>query len=212
VLVRREFQRVTAPDYFALLDEPRRPWLDADSLKQKFLARSANLHPDRISSTNESEKSAASKKFAELNAAYNCLAAPKTRLLHLLELELGAKPKDIQQIPGGLADLFAEVATVCRNADHFLGEKSKADSPLLQVQFFERAQESIEKLNALQKKLRDLSERLLAELKLLDTKWMAGDSQTRDGRLNELERLYRLFSYFNRWNGQIQERIVQLSL
>jgi curved DNA-binding protein CbpA len=203
---------VTAPDYFALLDEPRRPWLDTDSLKQKFLARSANLHPDKIPSANESEKSMASKKFAELNAAYNCLAAPKTRLLHLLEMELGAKPKDIQQIPGGLADLFAEVAMVCRNADQFLEEKSRAASPLLQVAFFERGQEWIEKLNALQKKLRDFSERLLAELKLLDEKWMAGDPKTRGDLLNELEKLYRLFSYFNRWNGQIQERIVRLSL
>jgi curved DNA-binding protein CbpA len=210
--VRREFQRVTAPDYFALLDEPRRPWLDADSLKQKFLARSANLHPDKILSTNESEKSAASKRFAELNAAYNCLAAPKTRLLHLLELELGTKPKDIQQIPGGLADLFAEVATMCRHADQFLGEKSRSASPLLQVQFFERAQEWIEKLNALQSKFRELSERLLAELKLLDARWMAGDPKARGDQLNELEKLYRLFSYFNRWNGQIQERIVQLTL
>jgi curved DNA-binding protein CbpA len=203
---------VTAPDYFALLEEPRRPWLEADSLKQKFLNRSASLHPDKISSTNESEKSAASKKFAELNAAYHCLVAPKARLLHLLELELGARPKDIQQIPGGLADIFAEVATMCRQADHFLSEKSQTISPLLQVQIFERAQDWIEKLNALQKKLRDFSEKLFAELKLLDAQWITGNPQTRGDLLNELEKLYRLFSYFNRWNGQIQERIVQLSL
>jgi curved DNA-binding protein CbpA len=203
---------VTAPDYFALLDEPRRPWLEADSLKQKFLKLSARLHPDKISSTNESEKSAASKKFAELNAAYNSLSVPKTRLLHLLELELDARPKDIQQIPGGLADIFAEVATMCRQADHFLSEKSQVASPLLQVQIFERAQDWIEKLNALQKKLRDFSEKLFAELKLLDAQWITSNPQTRGGLLNELEKLYRLFSYFNRWNGQIQERIVQLSL
>ena len=210
--MRRKLQRVTAPDYFALLDEPRRPWLDLDLLKQKFLALSANTHPDKIHSASESEKSTASKKFAELNAAYNCLAAPKSRLLHLLELERGAKPKDIQQIPDGLADLFAEVATLCRQVDGFLTEKAKAVSPLLQVQFFERAQEWIEKLNAVQAKVRDLSERLFAELKSLDAKWMAGDPQARADLLNELEKLYRLFSYFNRWGGQIQERVVQLSL
>jgi hypothetical protein len=210
--MRREFQRVTAPDYFALLDEPRRPWLDPDLLKQKFLALSANAHPDKIHTASESEKSIAAKKFAELNAACNCLTTPKTRLLHLLELERGAKPKDIQQIPDGLADLFAEVATICRQADGFLAEKAKAVSPLLQVQFFERAQEWIEKLNAVQTKVRNLSERLFAELKLLDAKWMAGDPPARTALLDELEKLYRLFSYFNRWGGQIQERIVQLSL
>jgi len=199
-----------AQDYFALLDEPRRPWLDPDLLKQKFLTLSSSTHPDKIHSASESEKNAASKKFAELNAAYNCLSAPKGRLLHLLELERGAKPKDVQQIPAGLADLFAEVATVCRETDGFLAEKAKAVSPLLQVQFFERAQERIEKLNALQKKLNNLSEQLFAELKLLDTKW--SNPGPRDDLLNDLEKLYRLFSYFNRWGGQIQEQIVQLSL
>jgi len=203
---------VTAPDYFALLDEPRRPWLEPDLLKQKFLALSSSVHPDKIHSASEAEKSSASKKFAELNAAYNSLAVPKSRLLHLLELERGLKPKDVQQIPDGLADLFAEVATVCRQVDGFLAEKAKVVSPLLQVQLFERAQEWIEKLNAVQAKVRDLSELLFAELKLLDAKWMAGDPGARGDLLNELEKLYRLFSYFNRWGGQIQERVVQLSL
>ena len=199
-------------DYFALLDEPRRPWLDPDLLKQKFLSLSATTHPDKIHSASESEKSVASKKFAELNTAYNVLAAPKFRLLHLLELELSAKPKDIQQIPDGLANLFADVAMVCRDADRFLAEKAQAVSPLLQVQLFERAQEWIEKLNVLQKKLNELSGQLLASLKAVDSKWIAADSQARRTLLSELETLYRLFGYFNRWNAQIQERVVQLML
>jgi curved DNA-binding protein CbpA len=199
-------------DYFALLDEPRRPWLDVDLLKQKFLALSATLHPDKIHSAPDAEKAAAAKKFAELNAAWNCLAAPKLRLLHLIELELGARPRDIQQIPGVLADQFAEVAAVCREADGFLAEKARAASPLLQVQLFERGQEWVEKLQALQKKLGSFSEQLLAGLKSLDSKWMAGDAQARHELLGELETLYRLFGYFNRWNAQIQERIVRLSL
>ena len=199
-------------DYFALLDEPRRPWLDADLLKQKFLTLSASAHPDKIHSESESEKNAASKKFAELNAAYNCLATPKTRLLHLLELETGAKPKDIQQIPNTLASLFAEVAAVCRDTDNFLAEKARNNSPLLQVQFFERAQEWIEKLNAQQQKLRELSGQLSDELKQLDAKWTTSDPKNRSDLLVALEKAYRLFSYFNRWSAQIQERVVQLSL
>lgn len=203
---------MTAPDYFTLLGEPRRPWLDADSLKQKFLTLSAQTHPDKVQSATESEHSTTSKKFAELNAAYHCLAQPKSRLLHLLELELGAKPKDIQQIPDALADVFAQVAQVCRDTDRFLAEKAKTTSPMLQIKLFEQSQEWIEKLNTLQKKLRDLSEQLLTDLKSLDAQWIAGDSQRRNGLLEQLEKLYRLFSYFNRWSAQIQERIVQLSL
>jgi DnaJ-domain-containing protein 1 len=198
-------------DFFAQLNEPRRPWLDADLLKQKFLALSAEIHPDKIHSAGETEKSAAAKSFAELNAAYNCLAEPKSRLLHLLELELGAKPKDIQQIPAALADLFAEVATNCRNVDGFLAEKSEATSPLLQVQLFERGQEWADKLNALQKQLNRQREQLTDELKSLDAKWISTDAVSRKEILPKLEELYRLFGYFNRWNNQIQERVVQLS-
>jgi curved DNA-binding protein CbpA len=198
-------------DFFNLLNEPRRPWLDANLLKDKFLALSAETHPDKILSANENDKFVAAKKFAELNAAYNCLAEPKSRLLHLLELESGAKPKDIQQIPAALADLFAEVANSCRSADKFLAEKAKATSPLLQVQFFERGQEWIEKLNLLQRKLNELREQLMDRLKLLDEKWLAADTNSRRDLLPKLEELYRLFGYFNRWNHQIQERVVQLS-
>ena len=200
------------PDHFALLDEPRRPWLEADLLKQKFLAHSANLHPDKIHSASEAVKKAAAKKFAELNAAYNCLLEPKSRLLHLLELELGAKPKDIQQIPVALADLFAEVATTCRAADDFFTEKSKVTSPLVQVQIFERGQEWVEKLTALQQKLTALRGQLMDRLKSLDEKWGSADAGLRREILPQLEELYRLFGYFNRWNSQIQERVVQLSL
>ena len=79
-------------DNFALLNEPRRPWLDVDLLKQKFLARASGAHPDRVHNASDSEKAEVTKRYIELNAAYNCLADPKLRLLHLLELELGAKP------------------------------------------------------------------------------------------------------------------------
>jgi len=140
------------------------------------------------------------------------LYEPKSRLRHLLELELGAKPKDVQQIPTVLADLFAEVATTCRNADTFLTEKGKVTSPLLQVGFFERGQEWAEKLGELQKKLGGLREKLTNELKSFDEIWIATDAASRRDILTKLEELYRLFGYFNRWNGQIQERIVQLTL
>jgi len=199
-------------DNFALLNESRRPWLDADLLKQKFLALSANLHPDRIHSASGSDKTTATKKFTELNAAFNCLVEPKSRLLHLLELELGTKPKDIQTIPTALADLFADVSTVCRNADGFLNEKNKVTSPLLQVQLFERGQDWVEKLNALQRKLNELRDKLADALKSFDMQWGSANAASRREILPKLEELYRLFGYFNRWNGQIQERIFQLSL
>ena len=108
--------------------------------------------------------------------------------------------------------MFAEVAATCRDADTFLAEKDKTTSPLLQVQLFERAQEWIERLNLLQRKLNEWREKLTVELKSLDVNWTASDTAARGEILPKLEELYRLFGYFNRWNSQIQERIVQLSL
>jgi DnaJ-domain-containing protein 1 len=198
-------------DYFALLDEPRRPWLDPQALKTKFLKLAAETHPDKKHGAGEMEKAAANRSYAELNAAFICLAEPKLRLLHLLELELGTKPSDVQQIPSALGDLFAEVAMTCRNADAFLARKNKTASPLLQVRLFEQAQAWDEQLRTLQTRLAGLQGKLIEELKSLDASWTSQAGE-RTVWLNRLEELYRLFGYFNRWNGQIQERIVQLSL
>jgi curved DNA-binding protein CbpA len=199
-------------DFFALLAEARRPWLDGEALKQKFFTRSASLHPDKVRGADAAGQAEATGTFAELNAAYACLAEPKSRLLHLLELERGARPAEIQEIPGGLADLFAEVSRACRGADGFLAEKSRVTSPLLLVQWFERGQEWTDKLNALQQKLNGVHGQLLDRLKALDGEWLAGPREGRAELLAKIEELYRLFGYFNRWQRQIQERVVQLSL
>jgi curved DNA-binding protein CbpA len=199
-------------DYFALVSEPRRPWLEPDVLKQKFLTLSASLHPDRIHSAGAAARAGAATSFAELNAAYTCLADPKSRLRHLLELELGAKPKDIEEIPAALADVFADVAMTCRSTDGFLAERSRGTSPLLQVQRFEHAQDWVDKLLALQQKLSGVQGQLLDELKALDGRWVNLAAEARHEILSNLEELYRLFGYFNRWNKQINERLVQLAI
>src|SRR5882724_7786514 len=198
-------------DCFALLEEAPRPWLDPDSLKQKFLALSAQVHPDRVHNAAESEKSTAHARYLELNAAYNCLRDPKERLRHLLEVERGSKPNDLQQIPQDLMNVFMEVSQLCRETDTFLVEKAKVSSPLLKVQLFERSQAWTEKLTALQQTLNSWHERLIMELKALDAEWHSTSNPDRTSTLQRLEQLYRLFSYFNRWSSQVQERIARLS-
>ena len=201
-------------DCFALLQEAHRPWLDPDSLKQKFLALSAQVHPDRAHNSSEAEKNAAHVRYMEINAAYNCLRDPKERLRHLLELERGSKPNDLQEIPPDLMNMFMEVSQVCRDTDAFLAEKAKVSSPLLKVQLFERSQAWTDKLTALQHTLNSWHERLISELKATDAEWYSApnpDASKHTSTLQHLEELYRLFSYFNRWSAQIQERIARLS-
>ena len=202
-------------DYFALLNEPRRPWIEPDALKQIFFSLSAEVHPDRVHNAPETERLAAQQRYTDLNAAYNCLRDPRERLRHLLELELGAKPEQVQAFPADLMDLSMGVGRLCREADAFLAEKVRTTSPLLQVQMFERGQECVERLTELQKIINARQGEVTNDVKGLDKNWGTKDGLAEPERgvgLKRLEELYRRLSYLTRWSGQIQERIVQLSM
>jgi DnaJ-domain-containing protein 1 len=196
-------------DNFALLDVPRRPWIDPDSLKEKFLALSAQFHPDRVHQSPEAERRAADGRFAEINAAYNCLREPKDRLRHLLELELGAKPADIQRVPEEMMASLFEVGQLCRQVDAFLLENSKITSPMLKVQQFERGQEWTDQLNALQQKINSRRDELMIELQAMNAAWESADGAPKP--LARLDEIYRLLGYLTRWSEQIQERVAQIS-
>jgi len=182
-------------DYFALLGETRRPWLDTEALKAKFLTLTASVHPDRVHNATPAEKQIAHQVYTELNTAFNCLREPKTRLLHLFELERGSKPQEVQQVSPAASDLFIEVGGLCREADSLLAEKINASSPLLKVEWFKKAMALTGKLNA-----------LIARPPV--------GSPTRIHALpcGRLEHIYRELSYFTRWRQQVQDRVVRLSL
>lgn len=194
-------------DHFALLNEPRRPWLEPDALKEKFLALSTEVHPDRVHQASEADKVAANRRYTELNSAYNCLREPRDRLRHLLELELGRKPSDLTNVPDDLMDLFFAVGKSLRDVDTFVAEKARASSPMLQVQLFERGQEWIEKLGEVRQTITSRREPLVCELKALSAAWEDNPAKP----LERLLEIWRLLSFYERWLAQIQERVVQLS-
>ena len=195
-------------DYFTLLSEPRRPWLEPETLKEKFLTRSATVHPDRVHNLSTAERENAQQRYTELNSAYNCLREPRLRLRHLLELELGTKPSDLTQVPEDLMTLFFEIGKTFREVDAFLAEKAQASSPLIKVQLFERGMDWTEALGKLQQRVSARRDGLVETLKTLDATW---SSPLKPDSLAQLENLYRLFSYHDRWLAQLQERSAQLS-
>ena len=186
-------------DYFAVLDEPRRAWLDPEALKSKFLSLSAEVHPDRVHNAPETDRQAAQDRYTQLNAAYQCLRDTKSRVRHLLELERG-KLQDVQDIPPETMDLFFRVGKLCRETDQFLAEKRQVTSPLLKVQLFERSGDYRAKMDDLAGDLRQRIAAVEDELKASDPSFA------------RLEALYRLLSYYGRWLAQLQERTVQLAL
>ena len=202
-------------DNFAILSEPRRPWLDPDALKAKFLGLSPAAHPDRA--TGARERAAAEHRFAELNAAYQCLREPKDRLHHVVVLETGQEARQVRQVPKALADLIIPAEQICRDVTDFLTEKARATSPLVQAECFERGLEWTERIGAMQQEFQSYRTQLDAEAQSLNPAWAAEDGlrpAERAGQLplEQLENLYRAYSYVTRYEQQLQERLVQLAI
>ncbi len=195
-------------DFFALLNEPRRPWLDADALKTKFLSLSAEVHPDRVHESADAVKLAATSRYTALNAAHNCLREPRDRIRHLLELELGHKPSDLTNVPNDLMDLFFAIGKEFREVDALLAEKARATSPLLQVRLFERGQVKADELGELRARILPRRDALLDELKAVDAEWDSALPKP----LERLLVIWRLLGFYERWLAQIRERTVQLTL
>ena len=180
------------------------------------MAVAARVQCQPVDNASEDEKQKANEHYAELNAAYNTLREPRDRLLHLLELELGAKPRDVQRIPPGTMDLFVEVGQICRDVDAFIAQRGNVTSPLLKVQMFERGMEWTDKLQALQQRINAKRDELTGELQQLNAVWESAPAIGSPERvaalpLERLEQIYRVFSYIARWSEQIQERNVQLA-
>jgi len=231
-------------DYFAALKEPRRPWLEAETLKRRFLALSAEIHPDRVHNQSTQEKESAHRRYLEVHAAYECLREPKTRLRHLLELEQGGRLREVDTVPPDLLELFMDVSRVSRQVDAFLAERDKMGSPLLKAQHFSRGLQHEREVAALRSRIEARQEALVAELRAIDVTWsaaegpgsvgrgppedpphgggpeqaaflagtarMGGGSKAHESLRSRLEEMYRLFSYFARWTGQLAEQQFQL--
>lgn len=204
------------PNHFDLLDQPRRPWLDPDALKAKFLALSASCHPDRQHDAKPEEKQSVNERYAALNAAYNTLREPKDRLAHVIQLELGHKPGDVQKIPSAAMDLFMEIGNKLRDVDAFLNQRAQISSPLIKAQSFEKAMDYTDQLNALQQRLNQTRDELHHELQRMNQAWEIapkyGTERIAALPLTRLEEIYRSLSFLTRWTNQIQQRIIQLSL
>lgn len=195
-------------DYFALLDEPRKPWIDTGLLKDKFMEMSARYHPDKFPQATPEERERISARYAELNAAYQCLSHTRDRLLHLIELETGKPPSDVQRIPPGTSDLFMQIGQTCAQAAAFLEKQPQTDSPILKAKRFVEQMEWTDKLTDFQNQLQEISNKLEEELKRMNTDMENGAPLP----LERLEEIYRSASYINRWTDQIREKIVQLAV
>lgn len=204
-------------DCFALLGEPRCPAPDLDLLKAKFLALSAEVHPDRLHNAPEPERLAATARYAALNAAHNTLRDTRDRLAHLLELELGAKPSGIDAVPAEWMAGFMEVGQLCRSIDAFLAESAKVTSPLLKARRFQQGMEWTDRVNEKVRQLSGRMEDLASGLSSWNDAWANAPAPGDPNRpavlpLSGLSATFRSVSFLGRWIGQLRERAVRLAV
>jgi curved DNA-binding protein CbpA len=188
-------------DCFALLDQPRRPWLDLEQLKQQYYELIKATHPDRHSAAGSELDT------ANINQAYRTLLDPRLRLEHLLRLE-GIPTASSTKVPEEIADVFLETGTLIQNTDRLLtgSTRTALSKALLRSEILEKQRI----VDDLLEKLETMYAVALNELELLDSAWTATGSAAADS--SALSALSIRFAYLARWIAQLRERKFQLSV
>ena len=192
-------------NHFARLGIEARPWVDADLLKQKFLELSAAAHPDKAEAN---AKTSSEQEFQQLNESHRVLQDTRTRLLHLLE-ECGVpKQEHVQDVPPVAMELFPAVASTTKRADELIKDKAAESSPMLKVQFMERALDEIERIQQLQSALGEKIARVEDRVREVDNSWTGKpDAAT----LKVLREAVVTLGFLERWKAQLQEKVGNLT-
>lgn len=189
-------------DYFALLDQPRAPWLDPAGLKDTYHQKTLQAHPDTDQSSNTGSG------FVELNEAYQVLQDPKRRLHHLLELEGRAPSSRDQTVPPELHDLFPIIGTLTQRASVLLEKATTASNALSRSLLKPQILEAQKETKELRDKVHGLSEASLVRLRQTNSRWATNPTE----EIAALSNLYFAFAYLTRWSTQLDELAFQLDL
>lgn len=184
-------------DFFALLQQPRQPWLEPDPLKQRYQELTLAEHPDRKGA------SESTVDFAQVNEAYRVLADPKLRLQHLLQLS-EIDPNLDQAIPEELLDLFTRIGSFVQKTDDLLPRVLATQNALARSLIRSEIVAQAKEAEALLEKTRRLYQDAMEESRSLTETWT--------GAPQRLVQLFRRFAYLTRWIQQLEERQFQLAV
>ena len=190
-------------DCFEALGVPHRPLLDDEELKRRFLALTAEHHPD-VAGTESGE-------FAALNLAYQTLRDPCQRLRHLVELATGTPTPRHQAAPAVIGELFPEMGRHKQALDAFLKRWNAAPAGLGKALLMEEQLQLQETLEAWLHRLQEERGKALEALPALDHQWMT-DPASREALLPKLSDMAQTLVYLDRWIGQLREGLLQLQI
>jgi len=188
------------PDYFAMLHQPRRPWLDAEALKEHFHRETAMRHPD-VSGVGDHGD------FAALNAAYAILRDPSSRLRHLLELEDPERLAPSHAVPPALADLFMRIAAF-RHALDVFRKKEAAASGALALALLAGEKLALSRQGAtVRADLEADYNAAMETLRAIDSDWEKDPRPADAGE--RLAALHHQCAYLSKWRSQLAEALFQ---
>lgn len=186
------------PDHFAILHQPRRPWLDDAVLKDAFHRATAQQHPDVAGGSGD--------RASALNGAYAVLRDPAARLRHLLELEWPGAVAAPVGIAPELADWFGKIATLRQTGGALAKKETAAQSPLSrallagdQATHRHALEETLAALAALENAAQE-------ELRALDARWETRDETLRTTVITLQQR----FAFLAKWQAQLREDLFRL--
>jgi curved DNA-binding protein CbpA len=183
-------------DYFALLDQPRLPWLDRETLKEIYHSKTLQTHPD----------SGTDAGFADLNEAYQVLRDPKRRLQHLLELHDAPRPAPNQPVPPDLQELFLQIGDLNQQIQPLLAKIRVASNELSRSLLKGELVSVQKKIAGLREKVTSMTATAEQQLRDMNSKWPADPA----GQIGNAGHLYLRFAYLGRWSEQLDELAFQL--
>ena len=194
-------------DYFVVLDQPRRPWVEPQQLKQKYHELARSEHPD-LDGNSSSRGAEAPPTLAAVNEAYRVLSSPRLRLQHLLALEdRPAGEGEKNNVAGGMGDLFMEAAGLVRDADALIVKRNGVTSALAKSLFQRETGSLGDRAHRLLEKLEGCYHVAVDDLRRADERWTTDRAQA----VTELRPLIQRFAYLDRWIEQLREKQFQLA-
>lgn len=191
----------TSPDPFTLLGLEPRPWLDPQTLENRFTEHAAAAHPDQA--TDPLAKAQAAATSSALAEAYNLLKKTSSRLGLLLGKTSPSTSK-VGAVPEPWATLLMQVGAWAARCDQWLAGQHEHRTALEKAMTLADGQRLLEEMNDLRTHVDQLEAARIAELKALDAAWP-------DANLVHLESLRQQFAFVEKVRAQMQERFLRLA-
>ncbi len=197
-------------DAFALLGFEPQAWIDPEQLKERYVERARETHPDQQAAPSDDTDTNA--EAAAINAAMKILENDVSRLALFLKQVSGEDATQDRNVPEALIELFMQLGPNLQSADRALQDLKQAQSPILQASVFAASQSVYQTLAQLNTQMESAVGEQLDRLRNAHEQWLKkGQSSSTDPLLTEFRTIYQTLSFLQRWRETITEKLFQLT-